>query len=61
VLTEDDQLRAWLAAIRSALADHGRFVFETRKPLGSCVGGLDSENAPEIVRAETVVRMAKTW
>lgn len=33
VLTEDDQLRASLAAIRSALAEDGHFVFETRNPL----------------------------
>jgi SAM-dependent methyltransferase len=33
VLVEDDDLRASLAAIRSALADHGRFAFETRNPM----------------------------
>jgi SAM-dependent methyltransferase len=33
VLLGDDELRAALAAIRSALADDGRFAFETRNPL----------------------------
>ncbi|MFI6902563.1 class I SAM-dependent methyltransferase [Nonomuraea sp. NPDC050394] len=33
VLVEDDELRAALAAVRAALADGGRFVFETRNPL----------------------------
>ena len=33
VFVEDDELRASLAAIRSALTDDGRFVFETRNPL----------------------------
>jgi SAM-dependent methyltransferase len=32
-LIEDHEIRAALAAIRSALADGGRFVFETRNPL----------------------------
>jgi SAM-dependent methyltransferase len=33
VIMEDDEIRASLAAIRSALTEHGRFVFETRNPL----------------------------
>ncbi|MCI2416037.1 class I SAM-dependent methyltransferase [Saccharopolyspora sp. K220] len=33
VLVEDDELRAALAAIRSALTENGRFAFETRNPL----------------------------
>jgi ubiquinone/menaquinone biosynthesis C-methylase UbiE len=33
VLVEDRDLRAALAAIRSALTDDGRFAFETRNPL----------------------------
>jgi SAM-dependent methyltransferase len=32
VFTEDDELRRTLAAVRSALADGGRFSFETRNP-----------------------------
>jgi SAM-dependent methyltransferase len=33
VLVTDDDIRASLTAIRSALVNHGRFVFETRNPL----------------------------
>ena len=33
VIMEDDEIHASLAAIRSALTEHGRFVFETRNPL----------------------------
>jgi SAM-dependent methyltransferase len=33
VLIGDDEIRASLAAIRSALTEDGRFVFETRNPL----------------------------
>ncbi len=33
VLVDDDELRASLTAIRRALADGGRFAFETRNPL----------------------------
>ena len=33
VLTTDDQLRGALGAVRAALAEEGRFVFETRNPL----------------------------
>ena len=33
VFVEDDELRTALAAIRSALAEDGRFAFETRNPL----------------------------
>lgn len=32
VFVDDDQLRASLAAIRSALTENGRFAFETRNP-----------------------------
>jgi ubiquinone/menaquinone biosynthesis C-methylase UbiE len=32
-LVEDDEIRAALAAVRSALTDSGRFAFETRNPL----------------------------
>ncbi len=33
VIMEDEAIYACLAAIRSALTEHGRFVFETRNPL----------------------------
>lgn len=55
VFVEDDQLRASLAAIRSALTEHGRFVFETRNPL---VRGWGAWTPVEIVHDGAVVRMA---
>jgi SAM-dependent methyltransferase len=58
VFVEDDQLRASLAAIRSALAEHGRFVFETRNPLARAWEGWTPDNAVEVVRGSVVVRMA---
>ena len=33
VILEDEVIQTTLAAIRSALTDHGRFVFDTRNPL----------------------------
>jgi SAM-dependent methyltransferase len=33
VIMADDEIHACLAAIRSALTEHGRFAFETRNPL----------------------------
>ena len=59
VLLEDDDLRASLGAVRSALTDEGRFVFETRNPRvrawerwtpGHVIEGTDGEGG--------VVRMA---
>jgi hypothetical protein len=40
VLVEDDQLRASLAAIGSALSEEGRLVFETRAR--SRLGAMDA-------------------
>ena len=58
VLTEDDQLRASLAAVRSALAEDGRFVFETRNPLvREWERWIPGGKGVEIVRDGTVVRM----
>lgn len=57
VFIEDDQLRASLAAIRSALTENGRFVFETRNPLVRAWKGWTPENAVEIAPDGTVVRM----
>ncbi|MFJ9819501.1 hypothetical protein ACIRU3_30415 [Streptomyces sp. NPDC101151] len=31
-LVDDEGIRVWLRAVRAALADGGRFVFETRNP-----------------------------
>ena len=58
VLVEDDQLRASLAAIRSALTDNGLFVFETRNPPARGWEAWTPENAVEIEHAGSVVRMA---
>ena len=58
VFVEDDQLHASLAAIRSALTEDGRFVFETRNP---SVRGWETwtpDNAVEIAHGGNVVRMA---
>lgn len=58
VFVEDDQLRASLAAIRSALAEHGCFVFETRNPLVRGWETWTPDNAVEIAHDGAVVRMA---
>ena len=48
VLVEDEQLRASLAAIRSALTEDGRFVFETRNPPARGWEAWTPDNAVEI-------------
>jgi SAM-dependent methyltransferase len=59
VFVEDDQLRASLAVIRSALTDDGRFAFDTRNPLVREWEGWTPDNAVEAVCADgAVVRMA---
>ena len=58
VFVEDHALRASLAAIRSALAENGRFVFETRNPLARAWENWTPDNAIEIVHSGRVVRMA---
>src|SRR5258708_33186643 len=59
VFVEDDELRVSLAAIRSALSDHGRFAFETRNPLVREWERWIPENAEEAVCIDgAVVRMA---
>ena len=58
VLVEDDQLRASLAAIRSALTEHGRFVFETRNPSARGWEAWTPDNAVEILHDGSAVRMA---
>jgi SAM-dependent methyltransferase len=49
VFIGDDELRASLAAIRRALADGGRFAFETRNPLARAWEGWNPRNATEVV------------
>jgi SAM-dependent methyltransferase len=59
VLVEDDELRASMAAIRSVLAEDGRFAFETRNPLVRAWERWTPDNAAEVVCADgAVVRMA---
>ena len=58
VLIEDAEVRSSLTAIRAALAEDGRFVFETRNPLVRDWERWTLENAVEIVRDGTRVRMA---
>ena len=58
VLLEDDQLRESLAAIRSALTEDGRFVFETRNPLAREWERWTPDNAVEVVHDGREVRMA---
>jgi SAM-dependent methyltransferase len=55
----DEELRAALTAIRSALTDDGRFVFETRNPLCRAWLGWTSDNATETTGPDgAAVRMA---
>lgn len=58
VFVEDEELRASLAAIRSALFDGGRFAFETRNPLARGWEAWTPGTAVEIVDdGGVVVRM----
>jgi SAM-dependent methyltransferase len=59
VLTGDDELRASLAAIRSALTGDGRFVFETRNPSARAWERWTPEHAVDVTAPTgAVVRMA---
>ena len=58
VFVEDEQLLASLAAIRSALTEDGRIVFETRNPPARGWEAWTPDNAVEIVHSGSVVRMA---
>ncbi|HEY5250672.1 MAG TPA: class I SAM-dependent methyltransferase [Acidimicrobiales bacterium] len=59
VLVEDDDLHSSLGAVRAALNDEGRFVFETRNPLVRAWEGWIPDNATEMNDGDgTVVRMA---
>ena len=61
VLIGDDELRRSLAAIRSALSDDGRFVFETRNRLARAWDEWTADNAVEVTDAEGVkVRLTRT-
>jgi hypothetical protein len=55
----DNEIRASLAAIRSALTPDGRFAFETRNPLARAWEAWTPDHAVEVVSAAgAVVRMA---
>ncbi|MFI6292612.1 class I SAM-dependent methyltransferase [Nonomuraea sp. NPDC050790] len=60
VLVEDEELRTALAAVRAALADGGRFVFETRNPLARgwerWTGSETTEASGARVRVDVEVR-----
>ncbi len=58
VLVEDDQLRESLTAIRTALTEDGRFVFETRNPTARGWETWTPDNAVEILHDGSAVRMA---
>jgi SAM-dependent methyltransferase len=59
VLIGDDEIRASLAAIRSALTPDGRFAFETRNPLARTWEGWTPDNAVEVTGpGGAAVRMA---
>jgi hypothetical protein len=54
-LIEDDEIRVALAAIRSTLADGGRFVFETRNPLLRAWEHWSTEYTAEVADASGVL------
>ena len=59
VFLDNDELRAALATIRSALTDDGRFAFETRNPLVRTWERWTPDNAVDVTDADgAVVRMA---
>jgi hypothetical protein len=59
VFVEDDELRASLATIRSALTEGGRFAFETRNPLVRSWERWTPDNVAEVADAAgAVVRVA---
>ena len=61
VLIDDDVLHRSLAAIRSALTDDGRFVFETRNRLARAWDDWTPENPVEFTDTEGVqVRLTRT-
>ena len=57
VLLDDSQLLEALSAVRSALTDEGRFVFETRNPLFRGWEEWIPENAVTITHGGTKIRM----
>ncbi len=58
VLLRDDEIRASLTAIRSALTEEGRFAFETRNPLARAWADWTPDNAAQVAGTFGPVRMA---
>ncbi len=58
VLVDDDEIRDALVAIRSALTDDGRFVFETRNPEVREWESWVPENAVTVEHGSSTVKMA---
>jgi SAM-dependent methyltransferase len=58
VFVSDDEIRASLGAVHAALADGGRFAFETRNPLARSWEQWHPGNAVEVACAAGTVRMA---
>ncbi|MFE3825353.1 class I SAM-dependent DNA methyltransferase [Streptomyces sp. NPDC059092] len=59
VLLEDEEVRGACAAVRSALTDEGRFVFETRNPAARAWRAWTPDRAVEVADAAgDVVRVA---
>ncbi|HUZ03445.1 MAG TPA: class I SAM-dependent methyltransferase, partial [Thermomicrobiaceae bacterium] len=54
-LVADDEIRAALVAIRSALTDGGRFAFETRNPLARAWEHWSTDYSGEVVDEHGVV------
>src|SRR5207344_1945414 len=59
VLVGDDELRASLASIRRALADGGRFAFETRNPLARAWERWHPGNAVDVT--DPAGRPVRIW
>lgn len=55
VFVEDDELRAALTAVRSALTDDGRFAFETRNPAARAWEQWTPDHAVEVTDAAGAV------
>lgn len=58
-LTTDDEVRASLAAIRTALSDGGRLAFETRHPQARAWDDWNPSNAADLVDAAG--RVMRVW
>ena len=59
VFVDDEELKASLTAISSALIDRGRFAFETRNPLVRAWEAWTPDNAVEVLdQSGTLVRLA---